>query len=32
MEVKWINGEANPADAIMKGKPCTALIQLIDIN
>ena len=32
MEVKWINGDTNPADAITKGKPCTALSQLIDMN
>ena len=32
MEVKQINGEANPADAITKGKPCAALTRLIDIN
>ena len=32
MEVKQIDKEANPIDAIIKGKPCTALIQLIDIN
>jgi len=25
MEVKWINREANPANAITKGKPCAAL-------
>jgi len=31
-EVKWIDGEANPADAMTKGKPCTALSQLIDTN
>ena len=31
-EVKWINGETNPADAITKGKPYTALTQLININ
>ena len=31
-EVKWINGETNPADAMMKGKPCTALSRLIDTN
>ena len=31
-EVKWINGETNPADAMTKGKPCTALTQLIDMN
>ena len=31
-EVKWIDGETNPADAMTKGKPCTALSQLIDTN
>ena len=31
-EVKWIDGDTNPADAITKGKPCTALLQLININ
>ena len=31
-EVKWINGEANPADAMTKGKPCAALTNLIDTN
>jgi len=31
-EVKWIDGEANPANAMTKGKPCTALSQLIDTN
>jgi hypothetical protein len=31
-EVKWINREANPADIIIKGKPYTALIQLINTN
>ena len=31
-EVKWIDGEANPTNAMMKGKPCTALSQLIDTN
>jgi hypothetical protein len=31
-EVKWIDGEANPADAMTKGKPCPALTQLIDSN
>jgi len=25
MEVKWINGNTNPADIIIKGKPCLAL-------
>ena len=31
-EVKWINGETNLADAITKGKPCTALSRLINTN
>jgi hypothetical protein len=31
-EVKWIDGDANPADAMTKGKPCPALTQLIDTN
>jgi hypothetical protein len=31
-DVKWINREANPADAITKGKACLALQQLIDTN
>jgi hypothetical protein len=31
-EVKWIDGDTNPADAMTKGKPCTALTQLIDTN
>jgi hypothetical protein len=31
-DVKWIDGEANPADAITKGKACLALQQLIDTN
>src|ERR1700716_2196878 len=31
-KVKWIDGETNPADAMTKGKPCTALSQLIDTN
>jgi hypothetical protein len=31
-EVKWIDGNTNPADAMTKGKPCTALSQLIDTN
>ena len=31
-KVKWINGEANPADAIMKGKPCVAFTRLINMN
>jgi hypothetical protein len=31
-EVKWIDGDTNPVDAMTKGKPCTALSQLIDTN
>jgi hypothetical protein len=31
-KVKWIDGDTNPADAMTKGKPCTALTQLIDTN
>lgn len=31
-EVKWIDGEANPADAMTKGKPCLALTNLVDTN
>jgi len=31
-EIKWIDGESNPADAMTKGKPCAALTQLIDTN
>jgi len=31
-EVKWINREANPADAMTKSKPCAALTKLIDTN
>ena len=31
-EVKWINRNTNPTDAITKDKPYTALLQLIDTN
>jgi hypothetical protein len=31
-EVKWIDGESNPADAMTKGKACAALTNLIDTN
>jgi hypothetical protein len=31
-KVKWINRNTNPADAMMKNKPCTVLSWLIDIN
>ena len=32
IKIKWIDGEANPIDAIMKGKPYTAFTRLININ
>ena len=32
IEIKWINGRNNPADAIIKAKPCQALKTLIDTN
>uniref|UniRef100_A0A093UWB3 Transposon Ty2-OR1 Gag-Pol polyprotein n=1 Tax=Talaromyces marneffei PM1 TaxID=1077442 RepID=A0A093UWB3_TALMA len=31
-EVRWINGNTNPADAMTKSKPCRALQELIDMN
>ena len=31
-EVKWIDGDSNPADSMTKSKPLLALKQLIDIN
>jgi hypothetical protein len=31
-EVRWINGNSNPADAMTKNKPCRALQELIDTN
>jgi hypothetical protein len=31
-EVKWIDGDSNPADAMTKSKPSTALKRLIDTN
>jgi hypothetical protein len=31
-EVKWIDGNTNPADAMTKGKPCSALKALLDTN
>jgi hypothetical protein len=31
-EVKWIDGNSNPADAMTKSKPSTALKRLIDTN
>ena len=32
MEVRWIGGGTNPADAMTKSKPCKALESLIDTN
>ena len=32
MEVKWIDGENNPVDAMTKSKPCRALADVIDNN
>jgi len=31
-EVKWVDGNSNPADAMTKGKASMALMQLIDTN
>ena len=31
-EVKWIDGDTNPADSMTKSKACSALKQLIDTN
>jgi hypothetical protein len=31
-EIKWINGDSNPADAMTKPKPCQALKDLINTN
>jgi hypothetical protein len=31
-EVRWIDGNNNPADAMTKSKPCSALKELIDTN
>ncbi len=31
-EIRWIDGNINPADAMTKSKPCNALINLIDTN
>jgi hypothetical protein len=31
-EVKWIDGDSNPADAMTKSKPCRALQELIETN
>ena len=31
-EIKWIDGDSNPADAMTKTKPCQALRNLIETN
>jgi hypothetical protein len=31
-EIKWIDGDSNPADAMTKTRPCQALRDLIDTN
>jgi hypothetical protein len=31
-EIRWIDGDTNPADAMTKSKPCPALTKLIDTN
>ena len=31
-EIKWISGGTNPADAMTKSKPCSALKTLVDTN
>lgn len=31
-EIRWIDGESNPADAITKNRPCHALKDLIETN
>jgi len=31
-KVKWIDRDTNPINAMIKGKPYTALLRLIDIN
>ena len=31
-EIKWIDGNSNPADAMTKSKPCQALKDLINTN
>jgi hypothetical protein len=31
-EIKWVDGNSNPADAMTKSKACQALRDLIDTN
>jgi hypothetical protein len=32
VEVRWISGDNNPADAMTKSKACPVLKELIDTN
>ena len=32
IEIKWIDGDSNPADAMTKAKPCHALQELSNTN
>ncbi len=32
MEIKWIDGNSKPSDAMKKAKPCHALQELINTN
>ena len=32
MEIKWIDGDSNPADAMTKAEPCHALQELVNTN
>ena len=32
VKIKWINGNTNPINIIIKGKACNALTQLINTN
>ncbi len=32
MEIRWINSNSNPTDAMIKAKPCTILQDLINTN
>ena len=32
MEIKWTDGDSNPADAMTKAKPCHVLQELINTN
>ena len=32
MEIRWIDGNSNPANVMTKAKPCHALQELINTN